>query len=246
MIIILILILIIFLLFYNFYLEPFDNKINYIFWTGGYDSTFRICQALILEKKTIQPVYISYKHLDNHPKNKFKRKSHYQELKTMNDIRNMITFKYPQLSKKLLKTKIISKLEMDNDIIKSMDNLWKQGRNHRSFSQYGGLAQVTRNLNKDIELAVENSKHSTMRNMVYKYIGKDNLNRNIIVNPDLDLNIFKHFIFPTINISKKEMFTIAKKNDFEDILNITWTCWFPNNGKQCGRCTMCRQRYIHN
>ena len=30
-----------------------QKKINYIFWTGGYDSTFRLCQLLIDEKNKI-------------------------------------------------------------------------------------------------------------------------------------------------------------------------------------------------
>ena len=31
----------------------------FIFWTGGYDSTFRICQALIDERRYVIPIYIS-------------------------------------------------------------------------------------------------------------------------------------------------------------------------------------------
>ena len=37
---------------------------------------------------------------------------------------------------------------------------------------------------------------------------------------------------------------IAIKNDFIDILKMTWSCWFQKNGKPCKKCEMCKQRII--
>ena len=42
----------------------YKNKIYYTYWTGGFDSTFRICEMLINEHKTVQPLYITF-NLDN-------------------------------------------------------------------------------------------------------------------------------------------------------------------------------------
>lgn len=236
-------IIILSLIFVNPINENFEiTDKTYIFWTGGYDSTFRICQAL-LEKKKIIPVYISYKHLDNQSHKNFKRQSQKNEILAMDNIRKTLIKKYPKLGHNLEKTIVVPKLKIDKDIIISMENLYKQRRNHRPLSQYGGLAQVTRDLNKDIEIAVENSKHSTMRNMVKQYIRKSNKGIRLY-KPDKDISIFSRFIYPTIHTTKAEMYHIAKKNGFDDILDMTWTCWFPENGKQCGKCTMCRQRYF--
>ena len=33
-------------------------------------------------------------------------------------------------------------------------------------------------------------------------------------------------------------------NNFDDILNKTWSCWYPRNNKPCGRCVMCRERFV--
>ena len=41
-----------------------DNRIHYLYWTGGYDSTYRLCEMLIVEKKKVQPIYVTLP-LDN-------------------------------------------------------------------------------------------------------------------------------------------------------------------------------------
>ena len=33
-------------------------------------------------------------------------------------------------------------------------------------------------------------------------------------------------------------------NNYDDILNLTWSCWYPKNGKPCGNCIMCKERII--
>ena len=45
-------------------------------------------------------------------------------------------------------------------------------------------------------------------------------------------------------LSKENMLSIAKKNKYDDVLKLTWSCWFPQNGKPCGKCDMCVHRVI--
>ena len=40
------------------------------------------------------------------------------------------------------------------------------------------------------------------------------------------------------------MLTISNKNKYDNILKLTWSCWFPNNDKPCGECDMCTHRVI--
>ena len=35
-----------------------NNQLVYIFWSGGFSSTFRLCQLLLIEEKSVQPIYI--------------------------------------------------------------------------------------------------------------------------------------------------------------------------------------------
>ena len=51
---------------------------------------------------------------------------------------------------------------------------------------------------------------------------------------------------PVIGYTKKDMYTEAAEYKYEDILNLTWSCWYPRKGKPCGKCIMCRERYIPN
>ena len=66
-------------------------KIHHLLWTGGWDSTFRLLQLVVEEKKAVQPYYIITA-----------QKSTDKELDTMNRIRNAIYEQYPD-SKKLLR-----------------------------------------------------------------------------------------------------------------------------------------------
>ena len=161
----------------------------------------------------------------------------------MNKIRKELINKYPKIKNNFKELKIINNLKINNKIKQSMYNLWKRKLNHRPMSQYGGLAQTTYDLNKNIEIAVEKSNHSTMRKMVYNHIKNINGVNKIITN-DKDIIIFNKLIFPTINISKEKMLENSKINGYDDILKLTWSCWFPINGKECNKCPMCQQRII--
>jgi len=35
---------------------------------------------------------------------------------------------------------------------------------------------------------------------------------------------------------------IAIENNFIDILRMTWSCWYPIDGKPCNKCSMCKHR----
>ena len=35
-----------------------------------------------------------------------------------------------------------------------------------------------------------------------------------------------------------------EKNNFSNILDMTWSCWYPINGKACQNCIMCKARII--
>lgn len=253
---------IIMLLLLNFNKETFvSNKKNYftnpvyLFWTGGYDSTFRLCQLLLIEKATVQPIYISDPNLDNDPGKNTKRHNHSSEYNAMNTIRKNLNKKFPFTKKTLLKTMDINNINLDPDIKHNMKILAKQKRMRRSTSQYGGMAQVSRDLDANIEVSIEKAEHNNgfFRTINTRLIdNKKNADyRNHIIRKNLDvydqpLKIFKNFVFPIIFISKKEMYKISKKNNFDDIMRTTWSCWYPVNNKPCKKCIMCRERLKFN
>lgn len=222
------------------------ENIVYLFWTGGYDSTFRLCQALIDENKIVQPIYIS-DIIDNLPQNTTRRMNKKNEYDAMNKVIKTLHSKYPYIKNSLRPLMDIKKINIDNNIAHHMKILKSQGRVRRAVCQYGAMSQVTKNMGKNIEICVENEPGSmlnkTMKGQM-KCNGKvcylkDNLEKN-----NKSLEIFRRFVFSTIKYTKEDMLEIAKEGGYEDILKLTWSCWYPRNGKPCGRCIMCRERII--
>lgn len=219
----------------------------YVFWTGGYDSTFRVAQLVIVEKRLIQPVYISDNNLDNIENKNTKRHNHIQENNAMDKIKENIFTSFPYTKSLILPTIEIKHVEIDKDIADNMKKLHKLRKVRRPVCQYGGMAQVTRNINKDIEICVVDgdlmnksvkNELSCNKNDCNYYDRKLKLS-NINNNP---IKIFKRFIFPILHYKKKDMHEISKKHKFDFILKDTWSCWYPRNGKPCGRCIMCHER----
>lgn len=247
-IIITLLILILIILIYIRFNGTQNEKENivYLFWTGGYDSTFRLCQALIDEKKIVQPIYIS-DIIDNLPQNTTRRMNKKNEYDAMNKVIKTLHSKYPYTKNSLRPLMDIKKINVDNNVAHHMKILKSQGRVRRAVCQYGAMSQVTKNMGKNIEICVENEPGSMLNKTMKGQLKcngkvcylKDNLAKN-----DKSLEIFRRFVFSTIKYTKEDMLEIAKEGGYDDILKLTWSCWYPRNGKPCGRCIMCRERII--
>ena len=131
--------------FQNKQIEGFSsqNDINYVYWTGGFDSTYRLCEMLVVEKKTVQPIYVSLV-LDNDCQSEescnklWLRRNRKEERKAMKTIRERLAIKFPYTKISMLPT-----LEVDEPIHNQIfnyqfeknfysDNLWpKKRRKHQ-------------------------------------------------------------------------------------------------------------------
>lgn len=222
------------------------NNITYIFWTGGFDSTFRILQALIDENKIVQPIYLSGI-IDNLKENHTRRHNVDHELTAIKNITELFNKKYPNKKNNLKQLIVVNNVKIRNDVYKAMKVLHKRRLVRRPVCQYASLAQYSIDFNKPIELVVENEHGSIMRRAVIdKLIGSDTVRKidpNVYIH-EPEFQIYDNFRFPTIYLSKKNMYDIAKKNGYNVFLEKTWSCWYPVNGKPCGRCVMCRERII--
>jgi hypothetical protein len=231
----------------------FSNPV-YIFWTGGYDSTFRVCQLLVVERVKVQPVYISDPYLDNKKTSNTRRHNHKQEYKTMDNLTKMINKKFPYTKELLLPLIDIDNIKIDDETNKDMVMLQKRKYVRRARCQYGGMAQVTKNLDKHIEMCAEiggffhRYVHKKMncygKNDKCKYRDLTIMDVKHLPREDKCLKTFSRFVLPLIAYTKKDMYLIAKKHNFDDILNKTWSCWYPRNDKPCGKCVMCRERFV--
>lgn len=237
--------------FQNKQIEAFSsqNDINYVYWTGGFDSTYRLCEMLVVEKKTVQPIYVSLV-LDNDCQSEescnklWLRRNRKEERKAMKTIRERLAIKFPYT-----KTTMLPTLEVDEPINNQIfnyqfeknfysDNLWpKKRRTH----QYLFLSKYATYHKKYIDIGVlgmhEKSKFAIfLKNSLRR---EDN---NYIIS---DNNHPLHYLrFPLYGKTKEILLSDSQIYGFADILQETWSCWFPNSGKACGKCPMCRERIV--
>lgn len=224
-----------------------------LYWTGGYDSTFRLCQLIIDKKQWVQPIYISSV-IDNDEQKETRRFSVQQELETMKKIIETLRTKYPTETKRLFDPLVIrEKIKISPEIERCMYILYMQGKMRRPVCQYGGLSQYSLVSGLQIETSVEKDPiNSMMYNTIYPHLKFSENDTGLVVGmvdenkireeKDKCMLIFRNLKFGTINLTKKEMLEIAKENGYSDVLKMTWSCWYPENGKPCGKCIMCYDR----
>lgn len=208
-----------------------------LLWTSGSDSTFRLLELLLIQKRPVQPYYI----MDR------TRKSLDFEIKAMENIKELVFRKYPD-TKKLLRPTIFKELQEikpDERIsyqykrLADIDHLGKQYEWLPKFAEQQGLS--------DLELSITSGEHSDsyfrrfLKPFLIKVEDQGFYNYRLKENPvNPDLTLFKYFRFPIIEWSKLEMQQIADKNNFLDIMQHTWFCHAPIQQKACGICNPCK------
>ncbi len=190
------------------------NDIVKIFWTGGWDSTFRVLYLVLVEKKTIQPYYLL----------PVARKSSNEELLAMKKIKEELFKKYPE-TERLINPTIIKKvidIADDQEIRQSFLNL--QEKNNIGF-QYDFMARFAKEAGiTGIEVCILSEDFSALDQKQH--------------NTDI-YKVFGYALFPLLNMSKLQMGKIASDYNFIDLLNKSWFCSNPINGKPCGSCLPC-------
>ena len=216
-------------------MESDIKKTVEIFWTGGYDSTFRVLQLSRLPIK-IRPYYLS----DN-------RKSEQNELSAINNITAILKGR-KETQCEILPLEIISKSQRiaDETITAAFQRLLKLGKIGSQYEWLGWFAKD----HKGIEISVLNSP-GTHLHIIIEKLGCFQLVTDEIIgdyyiidreksHKDL-CDVFEDFHFPLFNMTKLEMKDYYLKWDCKEIMKLTWFCFRPINGKPCGLCNPCKQ-----
>ncbi len=203
-----------------------------IFWTGGYDSTFRVVQLSRMDV-VIRPYYLS----DN-------RIAESYEIAAIEKATQLIR-NHPDTKAELLDIVYIpvDKRPANDPEIESAYN--------RIFSknwlgnQYVWLANFAKQ-HKGIELSIEKGTNPVRlieKNGGFKKISVDSIGETYVVDekthPDY-LALFGNFSIPLLEVSKLDMKAFFLENGYEDVMKATWFCHSPINGKPCGKCNPCK------
>jgi len=228
--------------------ENINTQPLYIFWTGGYDSTFRILQATIVENRIVIPIYLSGD-IDNYETNKVKRKNKDYELKTIQHIQEILSTQFPEASSNLRPLITIDNLPITKHVDYNMNKLYKKGVISRSRCQYSSISQLALNMNVPIEVSIEKNNGRLYTALSKRAKGfKENCKITISSLPpnESEYKIFKNLRFPVIHLSKKDMLVYAQKHSYDHILKQTWSCWYPTKkGNPCEKCLMCKERIVY-
>jgi hypothetical protein len=206
----------------------------HILWTGGWDSTFRLLQVLLLERRIVQPFYV----MDSD------RQSTGVEIRTMKDIKTRLFKTRPETRDRLLPAyfKEVFDIAPAPRLTETFDRI----RGRRSIgSQYEWLARFCEEIGvDDMELGIH--KDGNMQRLLKPFSIKsdDEGGLRYRVDPALEgsdeYTLFRYFRFPIFELSKLEMQAIARRSGFDDVMELTWFCHSPRAGfRPCGICNPC-------
>lgn len=220
-----------------------EKPIN-LLWTGGWDSSFRLLELVLVHKKIVQPYYI----ID------YNRNSTLYEIRAMFNIKEALTQFDSNARERILPTifKEINEIQRAQDILRSYDELLKTG----SMSyQYIWLAMYCKEIGVgDMEISYEKEIfdfNNRTRQLVTPYIDKISNSAGVIYrlnkeSEGLDIcNIYGRFNFPVFNKTKLDMHEEAIQYEFDDILELSWFCLVPTLfSNPCGKCHPCQVAYL--
>ena len=212
----------------------------FIFFTGGYDSTYRLCEAAIIEKKNVVPIYINDPDIDNEKGKRVKRRNNAQEITSQKKIIDKIKTKFPEAKKRIKNIVVYNEVPLDQDTKDQMKIIKDHSYVRRATCQYGAMAQITKNIKTPVEVCAEKGGH-------FEKKLKNKLMPNVMaldVARHTELRLFKDFRLPLFNMTKEDMLKKSHAHGFDDILMNSWSCWYPKKGKPCGRCIMCKERIV--
>lgn len=207
----------------------------HMFWTSGWDSTYRLLYLSVVAKKEVQPIYIvEYKN----------RASVELEIETMDLIRGKIKEAYPDAAKLILPTiyQELEKIPIREEISAAYERIT---RKHFLGGQYVYLSSYAAMSNFDfIELGIirQGGTYEMLTPLLEEYTVMGIMNYRIapkLLKEDM-YTLFGKFNFPIINYTKTELGKMAEGYGFRAILELSWSCHSPLPGNiPCGICPPC-------
>jgi 7-cyano-7-deazaguanine synthase len=211
------------------------DKTVYIFWTGGWDSTFRMIQLSQMDI-VVQPLYISTEYLCDKRENELTAMEKILEkIKLLKDFKAKIN---PTL---FYKRKDIVTQYFEQDV---EDAYQLYHEKYKLGNQYTWFAMLAHHLNIKAELGIEKiiegKIDKTFKEGKLIDIGENRLMFDLKKSPKELVSLFDYAIFPIYHYSKLDIRSVCEQNGWMDIMELTWFCHKPIKGKPCGNCNPCR------
>ncbi|MFO7857945.1 MAG: hypothetical protein R6V11_03395 [Ectothiorhodospiraceae bacterium] len=201
-----------------------------IFWTGGWDSTFRVMELLHLTDRPIQPHYV----IDP------RRRSSEMEIRTMERItRALIEGGFAEEERiRPLKTHRREEIPHDDAIDQAFREIT---RTHRVGNQYRWLAMLVKGEGLDgIELGIERGSIYPVVNSALTALDQKLHTKTVAPNSGSVSALFGRYSLPLIERGDAELRRHATESGWDRILAHTCFCHSPLLGRYpCGTCRPC-------
>jgi hypothetical protein len=210
------------------------NDLVPLLWTGGWDSTFRLLQLLLLERRGVQPYYL----IDAD------RASTGAEMRAMKDIKMRLFHEHPHTKGLLPRVEYteVSEIEPDREITEAFRAVAAKSP---LGSQYDWIARFCQQRGiQGIELCVhrDDTAHAVLESIVLeqRLEGRTTCVLDMARAPREERALFHRLQFPLFGLSKLEMAAASRAHDWDRYMDLTWFCHHPTARRQpCGTCTPC-------
>lgn len=147
-----------------------------------------------------------------------------KEIDTIHNIRRKISWNYPEQRKLILPIRFMSigQIKSNKLITEEYESIQK---NNKLNKQYEILARYCD------QIGVTNMELSVLSSETLEYYQSDS-------------TIFRYFDLPLLGLTKSEMYEMANKNGWSDLMRMTWFCRRPKKGRPCGFCGPCTDAVI--
>lgn len=208
------------------------DKTEYVFYSGGFDTTSYLLECLLVKKIKVQPIVVKVQHIDG---KSMRRLSEYQESISRENFYSKFKIKHPELADNLLdEIAYVNETVLDQETLEYGEEAYKKGIFSRRINQLLYFHQVC--------------KDKGYKSVVVGYTKDDNLDsKDFDENFDLkeihapEMAWAKFLKMPLINTTKQEILKKAEENNYESFLYETWSCWEPLPGNvPCGECSLCK------
>lgn len=198
-----------------------------LLWTGGWDSTFRLLQLLLVERRCVEPYYVV----------EGARRAGSAEQGAMRKIRGLLQTKHPEAAARLGQT-----IEVPLEQVAADPNIFAHYEKALHFGFIGGqyewLARMCAQRGiTDMELAIHRDDKARERLSKLVDDSRRQLDPRFAGDPRYEL--FKYFRFPLFDMTKQQMRSAARQHGFEEFMALTWFCHRPRGGEPCGVCNPC-------
>ena len=209
-----------------------------VFFTGGLDSAYRLCQLAQDENAIVQPIYLLF---PNDGKSKHVRPETKHEIEAQDKILDYI-YNHPNTKAEILP---IKRMNGSDFRFPDMDKWEKLLLKANLGWQYLYCSSFSHQ-HKGVELCQEIFPKGYHDRQIFKF-GKDDYGRTIIMPNENKSVWFQNYVrflwgdmsYPVYGVTRQQMKVDLKKWHYDGIWKLIWFCYKSIDDKPCGVCDNC-------